>query len=502
MRKKLFSIAALTVLLTGLMVPGLSLAKTSSSSSITPKLQVDLPFVKLTEPERVGEGAGYYFIPWLGQYMTGIYQTGVAIASILSAIMLIMGGIGWASAGGSSEKVSKAQTKIKNALVGLMLSLGAYTILYVINPSLTQFKSLKIRVVKPEAIEMETLDKDVFQKLAEIGLKSNPQLAGLVCDPTAKRKEDDETECYHGRVGTIPTVQMDPPQVVGDGKPEKEALLPYVYAAGKAWGIDPCIAYATIGAESEWIPGRLGHDENFRTAPWTIPARMTFLQRGEVKGGGYDPKTQKLLTIGNFTGPDQKAPGGSTIREFCNSNSSAAECVAFQAAQMSDLMQNQDNFINKPPDYGLDWDYSHGIGVGQSTIFRNSKCPDGQRGITYEDKRPDGFGTRCYTVPELFDVATSVDSLYREIAGIQFGSGSGNRAPDKVLAGFICNSCESQAEKRINTYNACRDNFQQMVCGITCTNRSCSAGASKSSCANYDQMMTEWKPPAKPKDKK
>jgi hypothetical protein len=469
MRKHLSTLAALLFFLSGILIPSLGLAAPKESS--VPKQVIKVPFVELTEPIKATEGGtDYLYIPWMAEYMTGIYRAGVAFASFLAAVFIVIGGLRWAVAGGNSAGVTSGKKMIKNGLIGLLLSLGAYTILHLINPELVKFESMKIRVVKSEALELETLDKGVFEQLAAIGLKSNPQLAGLVCDPLEKR-EADESACYHGRPGTEPEVRMDPPEITGDGKSEKDNLLPYLYAAGKAWDIDPCIAYAVITEESGWVPGVVGHDEDFDKNPWTIPSRMRRLAQKDCG-----------ITL-------------SIPREDCKNDPTRSECVAFDNAQKGKCMNKESHpFKNEPPDYGFDWAFSHGIGLGQSTIFQNSKCPDGKRGITYEDRRGSGYGSRCYTVPELLNPTTAIDAMYREIAGIKYANGSANRSVEKVLTLYICSSCESQAQGRINIYHSCRANFQGFMCGIACNNGGCKSGASRPVCDNFEQMMADWSP--------
>jgi len=83
----------------------------------------------------------------LPQYIGGIYKFFVGIAGILAVFMIMFGGIQWLFAGGSSDKISSAKETIFGAVIGLILALCSYSILYFINPKLVQFGTLNISTV-------------------------------------------------------------------------------------------------------------------------------------------------------------------------------------------------------------------------------------------------------------------------------------------------------------------------------------------------------------------
>jgi len=80
----------------------------------------------------------------IGNYITAIYNYGIGIVGIVSAVVMMFGGFLWLVAGGDSGKVSEAKEWIKSALVGLILVLLSYTILLTINPDLVAFKPINI----------------------------------------------------------------------------------------------------------------------------------------------------------------------------------------------------------------------------------------------------------------------------------------------------------------------------------------------------------------------
>lgn len=76
----------------------------------------------------------------LGDYIKTIYKYLVGIGGIIAAVLIIKGGFEWATSGGSPERVKGAQATIGGALMGLLLLLGSYTLLYTINPDLVRLR--------------------------------------------------------------------------------------------------------------------------------------------------------------------------------------------------------------------------------------------------------------------------------------------------------------------------------------------------------------------------
>lgn len=121
--------------------------------SITPSLEIPLPtlpsFSEFTDLTLQGEAPNrYLWIPWIGQYIAAIYKYAIGIVGILAGIMIVVGGLLWLTAGGSAERVSTAKSFIESSLVGLVIALTSYMLLYVINPNLVGFESLKVKYVE------------------------------------------------------------------------------------------------------------------------------------------------------------------------------------------------------------------------------------------------------------------------------------------------------------------------------------------------------------------
>lgn len=126
-----------------------------------PSLSVDIPTLNLSAFSNVVQGTDdngqdYLFLPFISVYLAAAYKLGVGIAGVLSVIMIMVGGFIWLVSAGDSGKIKQGKSMITNAVVGLLLTVGSYTALQVINPDLTNLKGLRVTLVKP--IELEIND--------------------------------------------------------------------------------------------------------------------------------------------------------------------------------------------------------------------------------------------------------------------------------------------------------------------------------------------------------
>ena len=142
---------------------------------VIPSLTVKIPGLASFAEPGGGYEAGYYEVPYVGQYISAVYAWATGIVSILAIAMIAWGGFKWTTAGGDQSKVSSAKTTITNALLGLLLALGTYTILWTLNPELVNFKNLRIDVIKRitygDATEYMAGSKEAASTLSEIGVQ-------------------------------------------------------------------------------------------------------------------------------------------------------------------------------------------------------------------------------------------------------------------------------------------------------------------------------------------
>ncbi|PJA45844.1 hypothetical protein CO174_01480 [Candidatus Uhrbacteria bacterium CG_4_9_14_3_um_filter_50_9] len=75
----------------------------------------------------------------LGEYMESVYVWMIGSAMLFAIIMVLIGGLQYVLAAGSGD-VGKAKKRIMNGVVGLLLLLMSYAILYTINPQLVRLE--------------------------------------------------------------------------------------------------------------------------------------------------------------------------------------------------------------------------------------------------------------------------------------------------------------------------------------------------------------------------
>lgn len=71
----------------------------------------------------------------LGEYLNIIIKLVIGISAVLAVMMIVMGGIEYMGSELISSKES-GKEKIQNALLGLLIAMGAWALLYTINPNL------------------------------------------------------------------------------------------------------------------------------------------------------------------------------------------------------------------------------------------------------------------------------------------------------------------------------------------------------------------------------
>lgn len=100
-------------------------------------------------------------VPWIAEYIIGVYQYALIIGAILAIIMIMLGGFLYMVSGARPELATKAKKMIFGSLTGLILLLGSYLVLSLINPELTTLKSITLESIKSE--EYDLFGKDAAQ---------------------------------------------------------------------------------------------------------------------------------------------------------------------------------------------------------------------------------------------------------------------------------------------------------------------------------------------------
>lgn len=148
-----------------------------------PAVSVEIPGLKFSTIDEIvknkttgklpgGRTGEFLVIPFLGQYISAIYKFAVIAAGIVSTLVIIVSGIQWTASAGNSSIVSSAKSRIVNAVIGLVIAVGSYSILFVLNPNLVNFENLKIFQVEAEEFTLE--------QEAEAGSKGDPAEAQTI----------------------------------------------------------------------------------------------------------------------------------------------------------------------------------------------------------------------------------------------------------------------------------------------------------------------------------
>ncbi len=107
---------------------------------IAPNPAVPIPGVRFTPAT---EENGQIFIPYLAQYISGIYRLSVGLGAILAAIMIVYGGFRYLLSASLSD-VKDGKTIITDAVIGLIVLLTSYLILKTINPALVTESVIRV----------------------------------------------------------------------------------------------------------------------------------------------------------------------------------------------------------------------------------------------------------------------------------------------------------------------------------------------------------------------
>jgi len=343
----------------------------------TPKIKIPgLSFSDITIKGKLSsdeEGNTYLDIPFLGEFMAAVYNYLILIAGVICVIRIIVGGALYAIPDTSGDSKSSGLKMIGHALVGLMIAVTSYTILYLFNPSLVEFKNLRVFFVRTENMNKYVA---LVQNDGSV-LSSAPGTSGSA--PTAI-----DSNFHHSKAASA-------------GKLSNQNVKDI---ASKI-GIDQCILWSFVNKESGGNLHAIGHDENYASTAKPVLARRDFLLSGKrYSGRTFTPPASSVS--------DWNAKGGyAKLNNYTGGGSKILNDDAFQ--------------VGRPPDYGIDWRFSHGISFMQITIF---PVHDPNRGgLGSKINGPNGpewarsiYG-RWYTVSDLLNPDTSIEAALRFITG-------------------------------------------------------------------------------------
>lgn len=185
----------------------------------------------------------------IGEYFNKIFLIVIGLCGLLAVIMIVIGGIqymGDESIFGKTE----AKSRIKMAILGLIIALGAYALLNTINPDLLGGGGVNIKQVTAEIDSIEYISSESFT-----------QITGK---RTLSASEYDEM----GR------------------KVAREVGIPF------------CAIRVILERESKGNPGAIGFDENVRNSG--IPSRVAFVNSGKKYSGETFTPSSGLINKKGF----------------------------------------------------------------------------------------------------------------------------------------------------------------------------------------------------------
>jgi hypothetical protein len=120
---------------------------TQNLNLVAPKLEITIPGLSFSQPVA---SDGNINLPYLSDYIKAVYNFLITVVGIVAAMMIMVGGFQYVTAGGDKGKVDAGKKRIQDALLGLVLAFGSYLLLYTINPALVRFDGLKLAQVSTE----------------------------------------------------------------------------------------------------------------------------------------------------------------------------------------------------------------------------------------------------------------------------------------------------------------------------------------------------------------
>lgn len=305
----------------------------------------------------------------LGSYIAAVYRYGLSILAVVTTVMFVWGAFLYLL-GSTTANIGKGKTVMTDAVIGMLLVIGATLILRTLNPALVVLPDLKPTVIETKLVENISAS--------------------------------------------------DYRTITGESPIDKASMIDLALKKAKETGIEelPCIVQASMRFESGGSVTAIGHDENHQTTSYTISSRQDFLTGGS------------------------KYSGASFTPVVCNSR----EC---QAANIL----NDDKFdVRTPPDYGLDWRFSHGIGAGQSTIFPNNKPCTGKE----EFGRAFHVAGKCWTLPELLTAEGAAEVTVAHYKAIHVPGDPAQTFVNYAGQNITNGKQNPEIQRRMRAYEECR----------------------------------------------
>ncbi len=459
--------------------------------AIVPTLGIPIPGVNFTAD--VPFSSGIASLPFLAQYIGGFFNFVLGVTLIAAAIRLIWGGSRYLM-GVTIDDTEAGKRAVRDALWGLVLVLGTYTILRTVIPNLdTSLKSLDVQVVTPENLEYIPVD-DWKQIIKNAGTPS-----GSVTNPgdTTQFQEQNQELGSQPPVQTpVPTSPSPSPSPSSPSAPVPQSAIANGYnpsecnivygvgglptlqseidcatTIGKRFGIPSCYAVTAFNYETggSALPMVIGHDEfayGIWVSGWNAAKFLAskdpdtdrkylafwsgsgkrYLESGKTYSGKSFPACTKSCGGRGYpkcaTGADLQA----SVKNYDNCSKAAP--------------RNDDHFDASQPQLGLDWRFSHGIGGGQTTVFQpGTWCEGGIPSVK--------IAGICFNAPQLLSVYGSIWSTMMIVkANVGNANPSLPSTISRVWAHFAGQASGQSAQRAAMTLKCIKDNPENPIITI------------------------------------
>jgi len=132
-----------------------------------PMLGVDIPGLEFTPATKTDDSITSNY---LGEYIQAALNFVFPAASLLAIVMMMIGGIEYILARGDKGKITTATTHLKQAVTGIILLFGAFTIASVVDPGFLIYEGLSPHYITAEFVSTE----DTFSDIAGLNLSNPP----------------------------------------------------------------------------------------------------------------------------------------------------------------------------------------------------------------------------------------------------------------------------------------------------------------------------------------
>lgn len=216
------AIALIAACSIGSLVFGATVLAADPPKFYAPALNVPIPGLDFTKHPIILTTDGKAKITFLSAYIGAAYNYLLGVSVIAAAVMIVYGGFRYIV--GSATGITEGKNIIRDAIIGLVLMFGSWTILATLNPdSLTQLKPLEVEYIQPTPIQ-------VFEKYRE-GVPPEQYPSWSQNPPS--------TVPPPPQVSTPPGEQ--PPPSTGESKPTvKAGAIKYRPAQAVCSSIDDC----------------------------------------------------------------------------------------------------------------------------------------------------------------------------------------------------------------------------------------------------------------------